>query len=69
MIKLKGKTKKGKERVKRDGSDGWQVTRIAEVVAFDNRLGPWWHIKNESGNDFAERWIHSIDDKDFEVIK
>jgi hypothetical protein len=66
IMQLLPKSKKGKERCKRDGNMGWEIFSEVDTVFFSDRLGPWWYIDNGSPN--AARWIHSTDDKDFKLI-
>ena len=62
-MKLIPKSKKGKERCKRDGSTGWKVIKVSERVQFSDNSGPGWFIENSTPD--SSRWIHSINDKDF----
>ncbi|HUX79806.1 MAG TPA: hypothetical protein VMW10_08705 [Alphaproteobacteria bacterium] len=62
---LTGLSKKGKERVQRDGSTGWTISQVADRVAFSSEGGLWLRIEN--GNDRAMRWVHSTHDKNFHV--
>lgn len=69
MIKLKGKTQKGKNRVREHG-ENWEVIRECDSVIFSNEPGPWGFIVPE-GQDRADkgsRWINLRDDKDFEIL-
>jgi len=65
VITLHGKTKKGRERIARDGATGWKVREKAEHVAFSPRRGPWLLI--EKNTSCALRWIHRHDDPHFAV--
>jgi hypothetical protein len=64
-ITLEGKTKKGRERVKRFGSEGWTVVQVEDKVQFDKNRGPWLRIEN--GDPVAMRWVHATNDFDFIV--
>jgi len=65
-MKLTGKTKKGKERVKRDGSEGWIVVRTADKIACSNKSGPWFLMQN-GDNEKSMRWVNMRDDEHFIV--
>ena len=64
-MKLLGKTKKGRQRTRRDGSTGWRIVRVTDSVLFSNRVGPWLLIENDDPH--SRRWIHSVSDNDFEL--
>ena len=67
MITLTGISKKGKERVKRDGSTGWELLKLVSgPVSFSKSLGPWLLIQ-QPGNDNSMRWVHYVNDKNFKV--
>ena len=63
---LAGKTKKGRERIKRDGANGWRVKRIVDKVQFSDRSGPWLWVENDSPNSL--RWIHATHDEHFGIV-
>ena len=65
-MKLIPKSKKGRERVKRDGELGWEIIRTSHRVLFSSEPGPWWFIGNDTPN--SSRWIHSYRDEDFELV-
>lgn len=66
---LKGKTLKGKNRIREHG-EVWFIEFEADTVQFDPRPGPWALIFPKGPiNMDASRWIHLTDDKDFEVVK
>ena len=58
-VKLKGKSRKGKNRVHEWG-EIWTVIRDDK---FDGR--PAWGLETQCGKDW--RWVHKENDKDFEV--
>ena len=68
-VRLTGKTKHGKNRVKENG-EIWKVTRIAEKVHFPRAIGgpgPFlFLISLKSGTDDI-RWVSEIGDPNFEV--
>ena len=68
-IRLKGKTMKGKNRVREHG-DEWTVLAETEKVLFNPTKGPWIFIapKGKNQDDKASRWCHSLTDLDFEVV-
>jgi hypothetical protein len=71
MIKLKGKSNKGKQLLKKLGVDWVIVERHDSCQCFDGRRG-WLiaPIDATIGEKFdSMRWIEPINDKDFEVIK
>ena len=65
-MQLIPKSKKGKERCRRDGDTGWSIVQVKNTVLFSNEAGPWWFISN--GNPNVSRWIHSTNDDDFKLI-
>ncbi len=68
-MELKGKTKKGRERLKRDGTDGWKIMETADTVLFSTERGPWLLIsKREDSMGPESRWIHETRDPDFEIV-
>jgi len=60
-VTLEGKTKKGKESVKREGSE-WLVKESRSKVSFNSEKGIWFLLINESSR---LRWVHENMDKDF----
>lgn len=73
IVSLRGKSDKGKQKIRHFG-ELWSVVGVAEVVQFTHVRGPWVHVRSTkevdaSGNamnaDF--RWIHADSDKDFEI--
>ena len=67
-MKLIGISKKGKERIKRDG-DEWIIIRTADRVVFSTKKGPWLFINTPDGDERTSRWIHASDDENFKIIK
>jgi hypothetical protein len=66
---LRGKTQKGRNRVRENGAE-WEVIRISDKVLFDDRPGPWLFVNPTSRtDDDKSRWIHSSADKDFEIVE
>lgn len=68
MLKLRGKTGKGRNRIRENGAE-WEIIGIAHGVFFDERRGPWWFVRPVGQKDDSPkaRWIHSTDDKDFAI--
>lgn len=64
-VTLEGLTRKGKDRVKRDGASGWRVTKVAPSVMFSTQSGPWVFIEN--GDEKASRWVQVYSDANFKV--
>lgn len=70
QIKLKGKSQKGKNRV-RDHGELWTVLAETDRVLFaPNTSGPWIFIApiGLGQDDKASRWIRANDDADFVVV-
>ena len=67
-MKLIGISKKGKERIKRDG-DEWVIIRTEPRVLFSTKKGPWLFIIPPNGPAAASRWIHATDDENFQIVE
>jgi hypothetical protein len=67
MVTLTGKSKRGKERVERDGSTGWKVREIKDRISFTDKRGPWLLLDN--GKPKAMRWVHATDDDHFIIVE
>lgn len=65
---LKGKTQKGKNRIRENGAE-WILIRAKDRVIFSNKPGPWWLIEPITNHRENSRWVHSTDDIDFEIVK
>lgn len=65
-MKLKGKTQKGKNRIRENG-DEWFLERTADSVMFDPRPGPWGLFAPKNNSE-KSRWIHLFHDHDFEIL-
>lgn len=65
-VKLIAKSKKGKERIKRDG-EWWHVLKVvAEALPFSaGDVGPWLFLEAEKTHD--TRWVRQTHDTDFLV--
>jgi hypothetical protein len=63
---LKGKTLKGKNRIREHGSE-WDTLTSSPSVLFDARPGPWLFVA-PIGKPFDARWIHALHDDNFEII-
>jgi len=61
-VTLEGKSKRGRERVIRDGSE-WLVKESRSNVSFKSEKGPWFLLVNDSGR---LRWVHE-NDEDFSL--
>lgn len=68
-IRLKGKTMKGKNRIREHG-DTWTVLAETDKVLFNPAKGDWLFIApvGKDQNDKSSRWIKSVNDLDFDVI-
>ena len=67
-MKLQAKTLKGKNRIKELG-DEWWLIKTSDTVAFAQRNGPWGYVRPaKKGGQNHERWIHLIDDHDFDIV-
>jgi hypothetical protein len=69
-IRLKGKTQKGRNRVREHG-EMWSVFAETDKVLFSvSRKGPWLFISPEgkTQDHKASRWIHGADDEDFDLF-
>ena len=66
-ISLKGKTLKGKNRIRELGAD-WFIVRETEKVLFSQFVGPWWLVQPVDGSTVQARWVHAVNDVDFEVV-
>lgn len=68
-VRLTGKTKHGKNRVRENG-DLWKVTRIAEKVHFPRAIsgpGPFFFLTSLKPGSDDWRWVSEFDDPNFEV--
>ncbi len=66
ILTLSFKSKKGKERLKRDGAENWVVKSVVTSVQFSSKKGPWLLINKKSK--ITSRWIHATSDIDFTII-
>jgi len=65
-VKLKAKTRKGKNRLRQFG-EWWVVTRVTPTVLFSTEThGSWFLLESLNKKDW--RWIRETDDPDFEII-
>ena len=67
MFQLIGKTGKGKNRVRENGSE-WKLIEERDSVAFTSEPGPWLFLE-AIGKPSSSRWIHQSNDRDFTVIE
>jgi hypothetical protein len=64
---LKGKTQKGKNRIRELGSE-WILLREMDRVLFNPEVGPWFFVRPANRKDGEkDRWIHASRDVDFEI--
>ena len=67
---LQGRTPKGKNRIKKYGSD-WTVLASTDHVLFNpDKKGTWLFVVPTSKNqdDIAAQWIHAIDDPNYQIL-
>lgn len=64
---LKGKTQKGKNRIRELGSR-WTLLRTEPSVLFSSEPGPWWLVAPAGGPEEKSRWVHPERDRDFQVL-
>jgi hypothetical protein len=63
---IKGKTLKGKNKIKEAGTDKWVVIDESETVQFSSEKN-WIHIQPNAKPKKLSRWIQLNNDKNFEV--
>ena len=70
ILHLKGKTSKGKNRVREHGTC-WVITRITAKVLFSDDRGPWALVEPEASQhpnaEHAGRWINLSQDSNFSI--
>lgn len=57
-IEIEGISRKGKNRVREQGST-FEILEIKDRVLFSDKPEPWLQLKH--------RWIHATEDKDFRI--
>lgn len=68
-IILRGKSHKGKNRIKEQG-ELWVIEQTSMSVGFSTPgAGPFLFIKALSGHKDGVRWVASINDRDFEIVE
>ena len=69
-IRLKGKSQKGKNRVREQG-ETWCVFAETDKVLFNPLPGLWLFVSPEGKdqNHKASRWVHGLTDVDFDIIQ
>ena len=67
QIKLKGKTKHGKNRIQQIGSEFWvsEIRNSIHTTKHTGVAGPFAMVFSPTGD---HRWIAIKDDPDFEII-
>lgn len=68
-MKLEGISKKGRERIKRDGADGWTIQRTEDRIAFSTDRGPWLLVIPACLTESKSRWIHESRDPNFKIVE
>jgi len=68
LIRMNGKTQKGKNRVREHG-EIWVVLREADRVIFDSSTGPWAFIapRGLGRESNGSRWVNLRWDRDFQI--
>ncbi len=66
MVKLTGRSKRGRERIKAHGSE-WVVHCSWHRVQFSSDTGPWLLVGSLLTRD--TRWVHQDRDPNFKVEK
>lgn len=66
IVKLKGISRKGKNRVGNFG-ETWEVLREETGVMFDNLYGVWMLVRPTKLPNSDLRWVCKSNDKDFAV--
>ena len=66
QVKLKGKSKHGKNRIQQFGEDFWisDIRNQIQTTTHKNLPGPFLMVFSETGD---HRWVAVKDDPDFEV--
>ena len=64
LVKVKGKSSKGRNRVKEHG-DLWEVTNTSNAVCCDGKLS---HFAKSVQTGYT-RWFAVEDDSDFEILE
>lgn len=65
-IKVRGKSQKGKNRVRERG-EVWRLVKTAESVLFSSERGPWLLLESLDGK--SMRWMQAKNDDDFEQVE
>ena len=67
QVKLKGKSKHGKNRIQQFGEDFWisEVRDRIHTTAHKNLPGPFLMVFSKTGD---HRWVALSDDPDFDVV-
>lgn len=64
-MKLRGRTNKGKNRIRELGED-WILVKESETVSFSSERG--WLMVQPVTNPDKGRWILAKNDPDFEIV-
>ena len=65
-VVIKGKTLKGKNKIREAGTDEWVVIDESETVQFSSEKN-WIHILPNCKAKKLSRWIQRNNDKNFEL--
>ena len=65
LIRLQGKSLKGKNRVREKGREWFVIRETDDVLFASNSPGPWALVQPVNGQAVDSRWIHLTQDNDF----
>lgn len=65
---LQAKSKFGSQILEKYGNE-WVLIRRADSYYMAKRPGPWGLIQPINGTQFEERWMHLVDDRNFQIVK
>jgi hypothetical protein len=65
---LQAKSKFGAHILEKFGTE-WVLIKRANSYYMAKKPGPWGLIQPVDSTQFEERWIHLVDDKNFEIVR
>jgi hypothetical protein len=70
VLVLRGKSRRGKTRIKAHG-ERWMVRLVQADVAFSDDAGPWVMLQplDSDRTEVARRWVNLRADRDFEIVE
>ena len=67
-MRVRAKTDRGLHWIEEYGNE-WMLIKTSDTVPFAQRNGPWGYVRPaKKGKGQQDRWIHLIDDHDFDII-